>query len=342
MTEYDPVYYPVSVESALAELETEIAERGETAFALQRRSKWQAVQADYENGYHQVFFVTRWLKNPQPGEPEFEFSDIGDGDRYDRSEYVCACGLQFQWVFGFDAPLDQGWENLPGHRNPDGTPAEVVRFRFEGKESVSGQAEADEPVEDAPTQTAKFHPNAHRIQRLAFNPRRFLAELLERDESGQGIAAEDLEEAAVLIKMVRLQELRAHAYLGWGACSCFAIAELDEDGSAPGELKTLSQGTHIDPVNKVIGVKVFVVASLPLPFSADELPPAAATEPTELRWFCQECGFLPDPAVRDEDDTDWMPIEHGGHTWPLNDWAEAGLPQLDHQNNENQTDSTDN
>ena len=255
----------------------------------------------WAKGEHQVFGVYS-MERPE--------------DNFDGLWYVCWCGLVFEWPFHTDAPLEDGWADLPGHRNPDGSPCAEVHFKIDGIEYVSGVERDPEPEPEPepkrptvvdPTPPSSYHPNAFRIQRLAFNPTRFLAE---------ATGETDPEEIEALQRMIHLQERRAHGHMGFGACSCFAISPLRGDGSLPTGREVMHGGVHIDPVDKTIGIKVFVVET--------EDGPAAFT------WFCQECGKLPEPAVRNAADTDWEPITHGGHTWPLRNWLGLGQPTLDH------------
>ena len=255
-------------------------------------------QTLWASGEHQIFGVYRTQR---------------EEDNFDGRSYVCWCGLIFEWPFDTDAPLELGWVDLPGHRTPDGSPSDEVRFKMDGVEYVSGTEQptlvkAAEEVADAePASTKSFHPNAFRIQRLAFHPSQFLSEATDETHP---------EEIEALKRMVRMQQRRAHAHMGFGACSCFAISPFNEDGALPTADEVMRGGVHVDPIDKIIGLPVFVIAD--------------AGALVEFKWFCQVCGILPEPAERNETDTDWKPISHGGHVWPLKDWAGLGQPTLDH------------
>lgn len=297
MTQYIPKYqsFPLFEEAHRLEVALAAGNDDETRREYEENLKLQTLWA---NGQHQVFGV---------------YSTERAEDNFDGRSYVCWCGLIFEWPFDTDAPLEMGWVDLPGHRTPDGSLSDAVRCELDGVEYVSGAEQpslvkAAEDVADAePAATRSFHPNAFRIQRLASNPSRFLSEATSTTQP---------EEVDALQRMARVQQLRAHTHMGFGACSCFAISPFNEDGSLPTAEQVLRGGVHIDPIDKIIGLPVFVVAD--------------PNELVEFKWFCQECGFLPDPAERNQTDTDWEAISHGGHSWPLKHWAGFGQPTLDH------------
>ena len=298
MTQHTPQYlsYPLFEEAHRLELELQ-AMNDDPEIRLECENN-QKLQTLWANGEHQIFGVYRTERAE---------------DNFNGRTYVCWCGLIFEWPFDTDAPLELGWVDLPGHRTPDGSPSVVVRFTMDGVEYVSGTEQprllqsAEEITTTEPPAVKSFHPNAFRIQRLAFNPSRFLAEATPET---------DPEELEALKHMLHLQERRAHGHMGFGSCSCFSISPVHADGSLPTGIEVMHGGVHIDPIDKVIGVKVFVIESM--------------DEPGAFKWFCQVCGTLPDPAERNDADTDWQPINHGGHSWPLRDWRSLGQPNLDH------------